>query len=503
MNNLFSQTSLWAQKARPVLKPLLKISWALFFFTLPVTSFPFFPEGLGGKTLVRPLSVYPLIFLLVLMTLPRLFQRPLPRTFLPLLAFVAVAMVSSMIAFYSDLGTLRGISMESRFIRNAATLGLGLAFYFTVTLLPDSWEDLRFSLRWLYAGFTLALLWGSFQAIYVIHFSPAYFKWLNQIQSLFSGRKLFSTRISGMTYEPKWFAEQLCLVLLPWLISSVLTGRSIFKWRFKWLTLEMLLLGWCSCVMVFTYSRTGLSVLALLVVTGFIFYRSNLLRRHPTDSQLIPVKALANRSKRRLIAEVGLLVIGILTVLVLAGSQNPYFSRFWRYWTEAKRRNRTYFEFIAFQQRFVYLETAFEMFEAYPLLGVGLGNYAFHFADMLPSQLYRQPEIIRQITPVEGRDSLVTPKNLFARLLAETGIAGTITFLTFLIAIAGCVTRLWLGPTPEARFWGLGGFFSLLVFCIIAFSFDSFAVPNMWVVFGLVTAAAHIDDAETIVKKES
>ncbi|MEW5870936.1 MAG: O-antigen ligase family protein [Chloroflexota bacterium] len=435
--------------------------------------------------------------LLLLVTLPRLIKRPLPRTFLPLLAFVAVAMISSTIAFYSDLGTLRGVSMESRFIRNAATLALGLAFYFTVTLLPNSWEDLLFSVRWLYAGFAVALLWGSLQAIYVIHFSPTYFKWLNQIQSLFSGRKLFSTRISGMTYEPKWFAEQLCLVLLPWLISSVLTGRSIFKWRFKWVTLEMLLLAWCSCVLVFTYSRTGLSILALLVIISFILYRSNLLRRHPSNTQLTPAKTPSTRSKSRLIAEVGLLVVGILTVLVLVGSQNPYFSRFWRYWTEAKRRNRTYFEFIAFQQRFVYLETAFKMYEAYPLLGVGLGNYAFHFADILPSQLYRQPEIIRQITPVEGRDSLVTPKNLFARLLAETGIAGTLAFLTFLIAIAGCITGLWLSPTPETRFWGLGGFFSLLVFFIIAFSFDSFAVPNMWIVFGMVTAAAHIDDAKT------
>ncbi len=470
------------------LQKLSKFAWALFFLALPVTSFPFFPEGLGGKTLVRPLSVYPLLVLLILVTFPRLIRRPLPRTFLPLLAFVVVATISSLAAFYADLGTLRGVSLESRFIRNLATLALGLAFYFTVTLLHESWDDLHFSLRWLYAGFALALLWGSLQTVNVIHHSPAYFKWLNQIQSLFSGRKLFATRISGMTYEPKWFAEQICLLLLPWLLGSVISRRSIFSWRFKWVSVEMLLAAWAAIILLFTYSRTGLSILALLAIISFILYRFYVPGR-PSKVRIAPP-----RSKAKLLLEVSLLTMGILTILVLVGSQNPYFSRFWRYWTEAKRRNRTYLEFIAFQQRFVYLETAFKMFETHPVLGVGLGNYAFYFADMLPSQLYRQPEIIRQITPVEGRDSLVTPKSLFARLLAETGLTGTITFTAFLLAIAGCILFLWFTPAPEAKFWSLGGFLGMVVFLIIAFSFDSFAVPNMWIIFGLVTAAAHLAD---------
>ena len=110
---------------------IVKIAWGLLFITLPVTSFPFFPAGMGGKTLVRPLSIYPLIILVILITIPRLLMRPLPRTFLPILAFIVVAMISSIAAFSSDLEVFRGVTMASRFVRNVVTLGLGLAFYLT------------------------------------------------------------------------------------------------------------------------------------------------------------------------------------------------------------------------------------------------------------------------------------------------------------------------------------------------------------------------------------
>ena len=96
----------------------------------------------------------------------------------------------------------------------------------TTILLQRSWEDLEFSLRWLYVGFAIALAWGTLQSVYVIAYHPTYFSWMNRLQSLISIRKLFTTRISGMTYEPKWFAEQITFVLIPWLLGAVLSGRS-------------------------------------------------------------------------------------------------------------------------------------------------------------------------------------------------------------------------------------------------------------------------------------
>jgi O-Antigen ligase len=491
----------------------VKICWALLFLALPVTSFPYFPGEIGGKTLVRPLALYPLVILVCLVTIPRMLKRPLPKTFLPLLAFIIVATISSTVSFASDLDSLRGVSAASRLLRNMITLGIGVAFYFTFTLLHENWDDLKLSLRWLYVGFALALSWGSLQALYVIHFSPRYFAILNRLQTFISSRKLFTTRISGMTYEPKWFAEQICFLLFPWLLGSVLTRRSQFSWRYKWITVELILLVWAAVILVFTFSRTGLFILIGLTVLAFIFFRHDILDRRyrireQKESGIQPVKStrrIWRQKKGYIILEAALIASILMAVLFVIGSQNPYFSRFWRYFTEAKKRNRTYLEFIAVEQRFIYLETGLRMFSDYPLLGVGLGNYAFYFDQSLPDQLYsQQPEIIRQTTPVEGRDRLITPKNLLARLLAETGFLGTSTFLTFILAIVGCTVYLLrfspvakqpdLSRASEQRFWGMSAFLSLMVFSVIIFSFDSFALPNMWVVFGLITAAAHIPE---------
>jgi hypothetical protein len=437
------------------------------------------------------LSVYPLIVLVFLITLPRLFKRPLPQTFLPLLAFTLVAMISSLAAFAGDLDVYRGVSLAERFLRNLLTLGLGMAFYLTVSLLPQSWDDLRYSLRWLYLGFALALAWGTLQIPYVIHFHQKYFKFINSLQSYVSTRKLFTTRISGLTYEPKWFAEQICFLLMPWLLASVLSGRTIFPWRYRWITVEWFLLAWSAGVLVFTYSRTGLFILAVLVFLSYWLYRLRLLRAGK------PAVRPARRPVWRIVEGLALLAL-LVGGLFFVGSQNAYFSRLWRYWTEGKARTRTYLEFIAFEQRFVYWATAMRIYDQNPALGVGLGNYAFYFPDLVPNQPYdEQREVMRQITPGEGRDRLITPKNLYARLIAETGLLGTVIFSVFLLAILGCVLYLWFSPSAEQKYWAMSGFLALVVFAFVVFSFDSFSIPNMWVVFGLITAAAHLEDPPT------
>ncbi len=468
-----------------VLSTITRIAWILFFVSLPVTSFPYFPGGVGGRTLVRPLAIYPLLVLMVLLTIPSLFKRPLPRTFIPLIVFAILAFISSIFAFTSDLEAFRGVTPLSRLFRNLITLALGIGFYFTTTLLNKTWDDLSRSLRWLYLGLGAALMWGSLQIpTLIVHFPP-YFRFLNSIQRFISTRKLFSTRISGLTFEPKWFAEQICFLLLPWLIASVLTNRSIFAWRWRKITIEWLLLGWAVIVLIFTFSRTGVFILILLSLLGYF------LSRHYFHKPL-PVH---RKPLHRRILETSLIVISLMTILVVVGSQNPYFSRLWRYWTEAKTRNRSYFEFIAVEQRFVYWETALRIFEQDPLLGVGLGNYAFYFDENLPNRPFHvQKEIVRQITPGEGRDRLITPKNLPARLLAETGVMGTAAFISFLLAIIGCSLFLWYSPSAEQRFYGIAALLALVVFGFVVFSFDSFALPNMWVIFGLITAAAHLSD---------
>ncbi|MGD8751930.1 MAG: hypothetical protein PVG14_10935, partial [Anaerolineales bacterium] len=106
--------------------------------------------------------------------------------------------------------------------------------------------------------------------------------------------------------------------------------------------------------------------------------------------------------------------------------------------------------------------------------------------------LARQPEVLKVITPEPGRSLLITPKNYYVRLLAETGLLGTAMFFAFLIGLVGVGLYLWLSKEPNLRYWGAVSLLGLISFSLDAFSFDSFAIPNMWVVFGLITAAAQV-----------
>ncbi len=464
----------WLPKAQ-------KIVWAIFLVTLPVTSFPFFPAGVGGRTEVRPLSLYPLAFLILLVTIPRLFNRPIPRTAFPLGAFGLAAIASTAFAFTQGIDPDIGITVSSRAIRMLVTLALGIAFYVTVAVTPTSKEELRFSLRWLYGGFIMALLWGSIQVGYILFYTPEYFDLIEHLQGFISVRGLFETRISGMTYEPNWFAEQISFLLMPWLFAAVMSNYTAFRWRLRWLTVEMLLLAWASVVLIYTYSRTGYVLWGVQLILAFLF------RPRKSADQGKQWGLIAKR-----ILQVGILVVALGLVVFVAGSRNRYFSRLWNYWSDENAAG-SYIQYIAVSQRIAYWETAYRIYEEYPWMGIGLGNYTFYFEEKLSDRpLFPTPELLLKFTPADGRNRVVVPKNMFVRILAETGLLGTAAFLAFLVAVLGCALYLFATSQPEARFIGQAGLLSLVVFIGVAFSVDSFAVPNMWVLFGLVTASAQI-----------
>jgi O-Antigen ligase len=463
-----------------------KVLWAAFLVALPVTSFPFFPQAIGGEALVRPLSLYPLILLLPLVTVPALFRKSLPRTLLAFIPFIVLALVSSLVSLTQGIEPVLGITVEARVLRAVITLGVGVAIYWTVSLLPRSSEDLRFTLRWLYIGFAVALLWGTLQAVYVVNFSPHYFNQIQHVQDFISIRKLIRNRISGMTYEPNWFAEQITFLLLPFLLSSVLSGYSAFRWRWRFLRVEWFLLAWAIALLPFTFSRAGVLNMVVVAFIGVLFLR------FPRTGKAAKKATPSHRFLRPAI-EALVLLAAIAGIVYYAGTKNEFFARLWSYWEHKNASLTGFFDYIGFGARFTYSGTAFRTYEAYPVLGVGLGNYAFYFEQMLPDEpLADTPEVLRLVTPGAGRDRLITSKNFYFRLLSETGILGTVAFFAFLIAIFGNVLYLRLGTDPVARFWGTAGLLGLIAFLLAAVSYDSFAIPNMWVVFGLGTAASWV-----------
>jgi len=471
-----------------ILKAIQQAAWILFLVFLPLTAFPFFPTGFGGGTLVRPLSFYPLLILLVVITFPRMLAKPLPKPVIALFPFLLISCASSALSLLSIVEPSLGVTVLDRTLRGLITLGAGAAMYITVSLYPRSPDELNAALRYIYAGFSLAMLWGSMQILYVLDYSPAYFQTISQIQRLFSIRKLFETRISGLTYEPNWYAEQISILLLPWLIAALIQGYSVFRWRWRFFTVEWLLLAWALINLGFTFSRAGFLNLIVLAIFGLILFRVNKSQsKTTTDHPTGWIKRLL---------EIFALLIVVVGMIYVIGRNNTFFSRMWNYWSVKKDTSlESYIEYIGFGARTAYLETALHIYQAYPILGVGVSNYAFYFDEMFPDRpLAPMPELVRILTPEAGRDRLITPKNLYARTLAETGLIGMAAFIAFLLSICGCALYLWLSPNPAFKYWGIAGLLAFLVVLVSANSYDSYAIPNLWVSLGLISAAANIYD---------
>jgi O-antigen ligase len=121
-------------------------------------------------------------------------------------------------------------------------------------------------------------------------------------------------------------------------------------------------------------------------------------------------------------------------------------------------------------------------------LGVGVGNAGFMFEQGIPTFGYRLEEIRRVLSPENA--SFPNPKSLWIRLLAETGILGTAAFLTWVVLMLAAAVALSTTVVGETRVIGIAGLLAVPAWILEGFSLDTFALPQTWILVGLVTAAA-------------
>lgn len=476
------------------LKLLTYILMAGLFLSLPMTNFPFFPASFGGDSAyVRPLLVYPLLGLVILMTLPRLISKTIPRPTVILTLFFIWALIVSIIPLLRGVESpWREISLLPRETRIIITLLLGLAIYYTVSLFPQTIAELRFSLKWVYAGLGLALTWGSLQALYIINLIPGWFEVMVKLQKFVTIRKLNTSRVTGMTYEPSAFADQLVVIWLPLVLGASLEDYTVFKWRWKWITIEKILFVWTIAILAFTLSRTGLIFGVGVIGFGFLLkiFGPQLKTQKENKSGQEKFLLAQTLRKHRLIL-ILLSVGGFLVLFFVLGTQSNYISRMWEYFTITDDFDlRKYFNYIGFGSRMTYWETAWLIFLSHPVFGVGLGNFTLYFSRFIPyQQLISTPQLLRHIVPIPGRIRVISVKQFLFRILAETGLVGGVIFFVFLLILTAGALYLWLSKDKEERFWGIASILGITAFLGDTFSFDLFAIPNPWIVFGLITAA--------------
>lgn len=472
-------------------------AWLALLMVVPVTSFPLVEATIGGET-VSPLSIVPLLLIVALWLTPRIVRGgSLPAELAPLLLFILLAFLATSASLLLPIEPYKGQSVLSRSIRGLGTLAVGLAFYLTAALLPRGEGQVTASLRALYAGALAAFIWSAVQSSYVLT-GIENVPWdLNQIHRIFSVRDLFRDRITGLAYEPSWLGNQMVVLYLPLWIGSLIAGRSVFRkiGKFPIVEAALALLGMSALIL----AKSRISILGLLVTLGILFSlglvkagQAALRRLRGRFSGDLAAPWWLSGGAVVLIAAITL--AGLAVVVVQVGSQLDWRMR--RVATLPDQlsalRNENPYELgyavadrLAFAERVVYWRAGFEAFNYAPVLGVGVGNSGFFFEQGLPAYAYRLTEI--RIALDALNQSFPNPKSLWVRLLAETGVAGTSAYVSWMLVLAVGAWSLARSSRGLARVMGLAGLLALPIWFLEGFSLDTFALPQGWIVFGLVT----------------
>lgn len=484
---------------KPSLCSTARLFWALTLVTLPVTSFRYLPF-MGAGTTVRPLALYPLALLLPVL-LVRLkrgeIQRPWPGALTVLLAFMLAAAAATAFGATLAPAELRGVDFFDRALRAAVTLVIGLSFFVAAVWMNQSEQDVKFSVKWLLVGLVAHLFWGTIQ---FIGLNTGHRQELLKVQQLFSVRGLVKNkRISGFAYEPSWLAGQIVALYLPWLVAGVLTKYRALD-NGQWTMddkkrsmvyhlssfLEPFLLLTALAALLMTYSRSGLVIAAFAAFATFVLAGSEMVKafwgwvRAGFDRQRWTSKTamIQIAGSRVLLATLTVAVLGAAGLFL---ADKGYIATFFK---SEKTNLFDYAVDVYLGPRLAYATAAFSAFQEYPLTGVGLGASGFWIYPNMPDWvLSGVPEISEQLSPLSNL--YPNPKNLYVRLLAETGLVGLILFLAFYLSLFAEALSLLRGPTL-ARWLGAAGIFALVAVMLQGVSQDSFAMPELWVNLGIL-----------------
>ncbi len=467
----------------PSLEKAERFLWGLVLLTLPVTSFRYFPF-LGKHTYVRPLAFYPLVLLYLALGF-RLWKNkarvPLSGNQIPLLLFLLFAFLSSAAGAFLAPLPLRGQSYWGRVLRAFSTLGIGLSFYFAAMWMHKDSDDMRNSLKWLYGGLVLSLLWVGIQAV-ALHTPLLVKEDVSAWQQLFSMRGLTKLkRVSGFAFEASWLAGQLIALYLPWLTASLVLRFRVSK--YQWL--EPLLMLASLAALFLSYSRGGLLIACAAfgvtlsvsgkkaISNGFAWFF------HPQkDVQQGKVYGFGIR-----------VVIALFAVVIFWGglsflAEQKYVNRLW---TVKASSISDYFVKTNAGGRITYLWAEAQLFLDHPVLGTGLGSSGLYLYDYFPDwALYNNPEIAKHLTPTSSL--YPNAKNLYLRLLAETGMIGFVLFMSFLQAILAQIVDLL--RDHKRKIAGIAGLFSFVAITLYYLMQDSFAMAELWINFGIVAGLA-------------
>jgi hypothetical protein len=462
-------------------RPLVRACTLAAVLLLPLTSLPILSRLMGGTMVAPPSLVFVALGLALYLPMIFLGGERWPGEIIPLAAFLGVALLSSLLAFFSDLPLYKGVSPLRETVSAVLTLLAGCACFLFFAVAIRRSEEYRALLALINVGGILIVAWCLFQLYYIyLHgseFFPPRILAIHRALSLGSLPEfLRMKRVAGFAFEPSWLAHQLNMVYLPYWLGASLGGYSAWRFRLWRFSAENLLLVAGILLSYASLSRIG--YLTLLLVLAFLAWRMS-----------GTLAARLGRGRGRLLLRVVMLTsfvaLAALGVYLLSRLDARVAAIF------ALNYSGGRFFYLANQlalaERFAYWGLGWNVFTAFPWLGVGLGNTGFYFESHLPAVrlgVERVPEDLPgKYLPGQCEKSLAAPAGRNGRHRFCRVCFLAVHSLCFGADFAAARR----GPLARPRLDGMLGVIALLG---EGFSVDSFALPYAWTTFGLLVSAS-------------
>lgn len=378
--------------------------------------------------------------------------KKLPAAWIWPLALLAILL--SAVGVWRAPGLATPLEAWARFGRQVVQWLLMAAFALHLALWLRGDRRWRLAISALAAGLVFQVLYGAWQALHFYDPNVA-FAWLDGVftsnpavlsgsEELYLGRDFVGVpRVRGTACEPLYLGNYV-LALLPWTILLATRGR-----RWLWLTAAAVAL------LVATWSRGAwLAAGPGLAVALVGLWRLGRLRARPTLWRLLAGVGAA-------MVLLYLLSDGRVFTLMVQRVQQSFSREDWSNLT-----------------RLYSMQAAWRAFVSQPLLGIGWGQFGYHFALL--------------VDPMGLQSQFAWPvvNNYPLAVLCETGLLG---FAALVASVAALARRVWSALAPLSATANRGRVLAAAAGVAAVWSqlltFSQYNLPHIWVAVGLLLAA--------------
>ncbi|PKN86953.1 MAG: hypothetical protein CVU46_06020 [Chloroflexi bacterium HGW-Chloroflexi-8] len=467
-------------------KSFLYAIWFTVLILIPFTSLPLASQVLQSDMVAAP-SIIPLILMVIVWFIPTFFRQKLNDISFPLLFFLVYCIFVSMITLFINIPIQKNFSVTGNILEAYGTLIIGIAFFIIPTHYIISLKQTKQALKIIYWTFLPIFLWSILQFC-LDRMMGGYPPWMEEIQRYFStSGLLYRGRVTGFAYEPSWLAHQLNILYIPLFLGTSLSGYSILNKRIALLSIENILLFGSILLLFLTKSRIGWISFAFCMIYAFLLLYKYLFQK--LRKKFFHISRRIWKVIFPLLATI-IFVFVIFTGLLVSSKIDPRMEKVLKVETYQNRDLFSIANDFFFAERILYWQTGWEIFNDHPVIGVGLGNFGFYFQRYMPdfaSALDEPREILFRANYQANN------KNLWTRLLSETGIIGFILFFSWLIILWIQGSELLKNPKSEISFWGHVVKIVLIALIFEGFSVDSFALPYYWLILGISSAVFYLN----------